>query len=844
MMSDVLLEFQGQPPPSLLALLMVLIGAVLTGWGVWQLRRGRHTYGPICALAGLLGLVAGVSSWIVPDFLSDGAWMFLLGLEVVLAVAMFYLTVYAYLGTGRLTTLMVLRVLAILTLLLILFQPMVRVTAGEDGNKPPLLILLDRSRSMSVADPPLTVSRYDQAIQTLRNKSKDISAHFRPVWHHFARELETAESLEALAKRKPTETGSDATDIPGAIAGAVRGEAAGMVLISDGQDNSGKLLGKSLEKVREAGVPLYVVGIGSRTEAEAGGGPDLQILSVETPLEVAANNLTEASVKVKVARLAGIPAEVQLYEEGSSQPAGPPQKFQTAKSVDTITVPLRWTPKGSGDPGKSLAAAVRRLHVVLTKNPGAPPAIDANQPDQAEVHVLVSEPRIRVLYVEGSMRPEYKFLKRLLDTDTNIRYTGLIQVQKKRFSAYGNSMGKQLSDLPKTDEDLAQFDVVILGDLEYAALAEQAPLYRRFVVEKGHGLLMIGGKESFGPGGYGGTNFEEILPVLVGPRTQPQETTPFTPQLTAEGEAHPILEGIVGFFPGPQGRKAKEGLPKLPDLLGCVTVVQAKPGATTLAVHPTRRNEAGPLVVLAVQGLGQGRTAAFAADTTWQWFMSMQPLGADSPYQRFWGQMIRWLANPQIKTRDSAPVSLLRMDRTYYQAGEKVKLTARVQDAKGKPSETAKVACMVVSPDANVPVELRPTGDKGVYEGEFGPQRPGLHVVKLSSQDASGQSLGADECSLYIARPSSEMERLSRDEGRLKTIAGKDDFYTDINRLAELIERIIKDKSAPTARPKDDTYRLFAMGSFGEGYEFAGLFILFVVLLTAEWLLRRNWQLH
>ena len=52
-----------------------------------------------------------------------------------------------------------------------------------------------------------------------------------------------------------------------------------------------------------------------------------------------------------------------------------------------------------------------------------------------------------------------------------------------------------------------------------------------------------------------------------------------------------------------------------------------------------------------------------AADTTFRWNLSMRALGKESPYNRFWGQMIRWLAsqeNMEKKTGASVTAMLAK----------------------------------------------------------------------------------------------------------------------------------------------------------------------------------------
>ena len=70
--------------------------------------------------------------------------------------------------------------------------------------------------------------------------------------------------------------------------------------------------------------------------------------------------------------------------------------------------------------------------------------------------------------------------------------------------------------LPRTLEDLQQFDLFLLSDIGALALGrEQMDLYRRWVQDFGGGFLLLGGENSFGVGGYFHTPIEQMLPVRM-----------------------------------------------------------------------------------------------------------------------------------------------------------------------------------------------------------------------------------------------------------------------------------------------------------------------------------------
>jgi uncharacterized membrane protein len=872
-MASVSLEFQGVQDASLPLTLVAVIGLLLVAWGVVQLVRRRTRHGLVC-LAAALGPAAfvpamvadaalryargnrreGGASLLAASAAAGGAavggllivnqaravWMVALALQIAIAVGVFYSTAYAYLGRGRILALMALRCAGILALLLVLFKPALNISPGSAGDRPCLPILVDRSASMATADETNLPDRYHQAVEALRVQQARLEKHFRPLWYQFATAVRRAESPGQLAEMNAAGEGAGGTDLAAAIRAAAedrpRADLAGIVVLTDGIHNGAEAVG---DAAVEAGVPVYLVGVGSPDE-KVSARRNVQIVSVDAPMEAVVNNVTAITVRSKLAGFPAAPMELQLLEEGAEGKPADTQRLWTDQNVATLAAQLKWTP---GEPisgaatqsTRKSADAVRRLKVRIPPNPAETVAED----NDFELHVLLTQPHIRVLYVEGTIRPEYKFLSRLLKSDPNIRFVALVRMEGNRFWSQGDIAGRKLDKLPETEAEFALFDVIILGDLDRTFLSkEQMALLRKFV-NGGGGLLMLGGHSSFGPGGYGGTDVEAVLPVHCGTRNQGQERAPFVPQLTAIGEMHPIFEGLKGYFLGPAGRRPDESLQKLPSLTGCVTVAGLKSGALNLAIHPARPEA----ITLAVQNVGAGRSAAFTADTTWNWYLSLHGLGADSPYERFWGQMVRWLANVTTKARESRPSVVLRLDRTYVRAGDDpVKILCRVQDDKGRPADNAQVSVEIAPAAGGAKGDALPLsprmGDR-LFEGEHRPSKEGTYRVTATARDAAGAALGSDELTLTVAAYSTETDRLARNDALMQLVADRSaGRAVDLAALPDLIDQIARRAKSRAGAPGGREGRIVTL------HNFTFLFLAFVTLLTAEWLLRRQWHLR
>lgn len=76
------------------------------------------------------------------------------------------------------------------------------------------------------------------------------------------------------------------------------------------------------------------------------------------------------------------------------------------------------------------------------------------------------------------------------------------------------SEARRPADLPSNLSELERFDAIILQDVSADSLqtAQQTTL-RDYVRSLGHGLLVLGGSNSYGLGNYKGTPLEEVLPV-------------------------------------------------------------------------------------------------------------------------------------------------------------------------------------------------------------------------------------------------------------------------------------------------------------------------------------------
>ncbi|MCC6239114.1 MAG: VWA domain-containing protein [Phycisphaerales bacterium] len=834
-------------------------------------------------LAGLAGTVLVLT---VPALRSAGVglvWTFVL---LGLLSATFYLNLLPQLGRRRMGLLLGLRIAALALLVPMLFEPVLRFVTVPRPTRP-LLVLVDTSGSMSFPDVQNGPTRLQSVWQSLQPQLEKIDAHFIPHFFTFdsrLRELSDAQSLATAA------ADGQSTDIAGAVAQALATTPrtdTGVILISDGIDNTSADV-RAL--VRAAGRAVNTVQVGS-AQSEPATMANIAVDNLETTDDFVVGHESAIRATIKSSALADRVVEVKLAQiDAQGQVTG----SVTSKPLVLQPLPQGQTVELAYKPEK---IGVQRLAVWVDPVPGERSVVDNRQ----EYQGLALDPRLSVLYIEGRARPEYRDLNRALGRDANIDSATLLRITHDRFAASGSVDGQPFTQMPQTLEEWKKFDVIIIGDLDVSFITPDQQRAIEQAVGDGAGLMMIGGQNSFGPGHYQGTPIEQVLPVFVGPADSPQEKSEFVPQLTEQGQLHPALQGLARWFSaGPtsqpsavvagddastqnvaaQGMTAAPVEPaRLPPLRGNVVVEKAKSAAQVLLIHAGVTGPDGnPQIILATQPYGRGRSAAFTADTTYLWYLPLRGMGQDSPYNRLWGQLIRWLAGADVKNRDRGAGIEALLNKNVYQLGESIQLRSMVRDARGDATSYAQVSARLSRVDtagvaggreqSNPPdgsatagsnnstlqLPLTPSASRmGLYELTLPHPDQGQWQLELvASKD--GQELGRQSLRFTVIPPADEMLKIAANAELLQEMAtDTNGYHYSLAQLPVLIDQLIRqDAGSVTSQqrsiPLNNLLRMMAgvvgyVPEWPRRYDLPTQAALIVVLLAGEWILRRRWQL-
>jgi len=756
-----------------------------------------------------------------------------------------YLNLRQQLGTRRMLTLLGVRIIALAMLVPMLFEPVWRFVQQLPPRRG-IAFLVDTSGSMSVPDVPNGPSRIQSVWQTLAPQLPKLREHFIPHFYTFSTRVTEIKNPDDLASINADGTATDfVSAINKAVADSSLEALEPIVLVSDGIDNVSP---NAADLIAQTQRKISTLSVGS-TLAEPSNLINVAVESVSSPPDVGVGHQAKLTATIKSSALANRVVDVKLSEldaDGKSIGAVTSSRLVLQSTTDGQKVELAYTPPSAG---------VHRLAVWIDPIPGERNLADNRQ----EIQILADEQRIRVLYLEGAARPEFTYLNRLLGHDADVELGTLLRIQRDRFSASGTIDGAPLTALPRTDEEWAKFDCMIIGDLDASFLttAQQTQIRQR--ISNGAGLLMIGGQKNFGAGGFQGTPMEEALPVYVGPMTSQQDMDEFVPQLTAEGAAHPIFDQLGEWF-AQSGRRAAQ---TLSPLKGNVVVAGEKAGAQVLLIHPGKTGPDGKdQIVLAVEPYGKGRSAAFTADTTNIWYRQFREQGHASAYNRFWGQLIRWLAARDTHHSEHGAGMEAMLNKSVYQFGESMKARAIVRDEHGDATQFAQVTASLSGSGLSKPIPWplpASAARVGEYSLVFPPTgEPGLRAGDYSlevSAAKDGKPIGKQTIKFSVTPPEDEMLHIAANPKAMEEIAVRTGGnHHELSELPELLDELIaadpaaENKAIERTMPLDNVVRL-AMAMAGkdapwpEHSDLPMQGVIVISLLAGEWLLRRKWQL-
>lgn len=677
-------------------------------------------------------------------------------------------------------------VLALLVVGLLRPSAVVRQVLSEQGQ---VLVLVDTSASMEIADEPGGLTRAQslaRAFEEARSGYDRLRSLYQVKQYEFAEELRPVDRFGFSAEGGRTALGDALGE---ALRGRLPNRLVGVVVATDGASNTGLPAADAAQAYRKLGVPLYLVASGQeRVGPQA---RDVVLQNLEVPKAVFVRNLAVITATVALLGVPREPVAVRLLVDDEEVDR---QTVATRADQEVLTVRFRYLPTSVG-------------YRKVTVEAAALPTERTTGNNRASAYLNVLSGQLSVLYLEGAVRWEFKFLRRALEEAREMDLTARILLAAEEAST------PALQPAERWDG----FDVVILGDLPRGRLAAAGLGDLSQAVTQGTGLILLAGYQSYGTAFYR-TPLEALVPFYLEPFTFQREGTYRV--RPAEGEAqHPAIR---------LAENQSESLhlwSQLPELVGGVRAGRLKPAATTLL-----EDEAGE-PVLVVQPYGRGRVAAVLADTTWRWSVAGET--ERELHRRFWRQLVLWAAGRGELQRENLWIELAQ---TRYLPREPVTVSFHLEDVGGEPIGEAYLAATLSRQPDGPPQPLRLYRAQEHWESLFTPPAEGDYLIQAQAYDrdpSSGQAQPIDQAAarflvertnLELADPVAHLGLLSQ----LAQMTGGALVRPDgLGRLLEDLTRERRQVTLERVRRRDLWNR-------------PELLLAVVALLAADWVLRKR----
>jgi len=595
---------------------------------------------------------------------------------------------------GRVLLLALLRLGAFLAVVLCMVRPTFVSTkhARQQGT---VVVLVDASKSMTVADGPNGRTRWEDmtaALSAARPAAEALvqGGDFEIATYAFDRELQAVAPVEGnpfpLAAWKAG-TNSDQTAIGAAIAEAARAGAgrqlAGVIVLSDGAQHAypprDEPPQSAARAIGDAGVPLWSVTFGQ--PLGAGQGRDAAVVNLSVGETVYLKNQLEVAGRVRLEGLTDRDVVVKLLAENDTGVMEEVART-TVKGGANVeeAVRLAWTPQSLGERKLSLVVDRQEGEVVATNN-------------DLSTFVEVVDGGLRVLYLEGSLRVEQRFLRRVLSASADMQ-VDFRWIDSGRRDAWPVDLGRQLA---------GDYNVFLIGDLDATALRREDLQKILRKVQAGAGIGLLGGFHAFEAGGWGSSALAPALPFESDRLARQPFDQPVRESLHLKGPLQMLPDdrfgGVSILRQGRSEQESRAVWQALPPLEGANNLGRLVPAAKPLAVTVDGR----PLLV--GREYGDGRVLAFAGDSTWRWAMQ----GAVEQHRRFWRQFVLWLAKQDDTEQDSL---WLRLAQRRVPAGVPLEFDAGLTKPDGTAVTDADFEGIAVSPTGQQrPVRIARRGD-------------------------------------------------------------------------------------------------------------------------------------
>lgn len=594
----------------------------------------------------------------------------------VFMIFLFWFSIYVYRRTNPpvprwlKNVLTFLRITALLLILFILFEPILKLS-WEHTEKPTIAVMLDNSASMTLEDDGKSRSENAKAVLNsalFQNGSDDVNFSF----YQFSNRLESLlyNQLDSVNFQ------SDGTNLAIALKQLqeqnIHQYLTGIILLSDGINNLGE---NPLRYAEELNIPIYPVSVGKVVEQN-----DVVISKLTTNQITYTNNEVPVDVTIKASGYPDKKIKINLLKNSQIIDS----KYVEISDELETQIRLKFTPTEPGFQKYRIQTPVLENEFTAKNN-------------QKSFYIKVLKSRMKILYLTGAPGADFSFIKRILQIEKNFETD--FWVAKKNQGFYQLSFPTDLNNLKNYDCIILQnfppkkYSTRVISTLKNLLESEQIPIM--FIAGNNINYQALSQLTDYLPIVFPVHDFNEFM---------------VEPVLTVKGRIHPVTRIEDDEF------ENQALWQDIPPIFYSTQNIRIYPGSEILlAAEPVQKNfrltnKALPLVV--TKKLGNHKSLMITGYEIWRWDLMLWGVGkSNQVFKQFLSNSIRWLINKE----DSKTVRIYP-DEEIYRNGQRVTFTGEVYNKNYSPIDGAEVKLKVSGKTQGYEISLSGIGD-GKYEG-------------------------------------------------------------------------------------------------------------------------------
>jgi len=558
------------------------------------------------------------------------------------------------------------------------------------------------------------------------------------------------------------------------------------LLLSDGISNGGI---SPVEVTPDINTPIYSIGFGFLSSEK-----DVAIGQVEHNNIVFAGKPTDVKVQISWQGMDNDNVAVKI-QSGNKTLVSKNVTLPPGNLKDEIE--LKFSPEKPGQ--QAFTASVTGF-------------ADEISPDnnKRSFSMTVLKSRMKVLLVSDRLDQEYAFLNRFLLNSESVELTQVV---------YKKGGGYYRDAFPSEQAALNRYDLIILYNIDINSLKSKDALIESFLKDKGGGMFVL----------LGDNYLKSPFPRWLDKYLPFVETRKKSKVLNLKYNGRPAENNL--FHPALRISDSRQGIREawqnLPHFEALVPLDSMTPNSMVLATA-SLQGERTDYPILGYRRFGAGKVLATSAMPYWHWaFFGYGFGGDDHEYRQFLDGIVNWLS---IK-EESDPITI-SPDKTIYTRGEKVSFKASVFDLGFRPILGASGYIALIGENDNDTTisQFVESGD-GLYRADYDILPPGRYKY-IGKIEKEGKKLKETSGQIVIEAFSIEEFQRRPDFGILADVSRKTggDFYA-LNNVDSLYNSVGKERVTESVQKEIILWNKF------------WLLALFILALSAEWLLRKQFQL-